>query len=51
MGRGAYNIWMYFCLVAGRRAYNGSGGGGERGGGGGGAYKQEFMAFFLMHTF
>ena len=32
---------MYFCLVAGRRAYNGSGG---RGGGGGGgvavAFKQ-----------
>ena len=27
---------MYFCLVAGRRAYNGSGWGGERGGGGGG---------------
>ena len=39
-------IWMYFCLVAGRQAYNGSRG--ERGGGGGGVW---LISSSLWHSF
>ena len=40
---------MYFCLVAGRRTYNGSGG--ERGGGGGGGVGVWLISGSLWHSF